>query len=61
VNDWREAMFQLCWHQHGGSGAAIAYESVLTMTVRERNWWLKRVSEQRDAEAEALNQAARGR
>ena len=59
MNDWREAIFQLCWHQHGGSGVGISYESVLAMSVQERNWWLLRVAEQREAEAAAMSHAAR--
>ena len=60
VGELREAMFLLCWHQHGGSGLNVAYSDVLEMSVAERNWWLQRVAEQRDAEGQALSEAARG-
>ena len=56
----REAMFQLCWRQHCGSGLNVAYADVQDMTVAERNWWLQRAAEQREAEAQALSDAARG-
>ena len=60
LEDWLEAAFQLTWHQHGGSGLAFSYEALLELPVAERNWWLARVAEQREREAEAIAQAARG-
>lgn len=58
---WREAMFQLCWHQHGGSGLAITFADALDLPVQDRDWLLERIGGERSREAKALEKAARRR
>lgn len=58
---WREGMFQLCWHQHGGSGLALSFADALDLVVQDRDWLLERIGTQRSKEADALEKAARGR
>lgn len=54
-------MFQLCWHQHGGSGLALSFADALDLVVQDRDWLLERIGAQRSKEADALEKAARGR
>jgi hypothetical protein len=54
-------VFQLAWHQHGGSGLAITLSDVLELPGCERDWLLERVGVQREREAEALERAAKGK
>lgn len=61
LDDWREATFQLAWHQHGGSGLAVTRAEVLEMTPAERNWNLRRVAEERAREAKAIERAGKGK
>jgi hypothetical protein len=49
---WREAMFQLCWQQHGG--AAIAFADALDLSLEERDWFLERIGTQRAREANEI-------
>ena len=56
-----EAMFALCWTQHGGSGLGWTRSEVLDMTIAEFRWFIERVSSQRAKEANALRKAYRGR
>ena len=56
---WREGMFQLCWHQHGGSGLAITVGEALELPVHDRDWLLDRVGTQRSREAREIEKAAR--
>jgi len=58
---WREGVFQLCWHQHGGSGLALDVGTALEMHTSDRDWLLERIGEQRSREARELEKAARGR
>ncbi|WP_428262163.1 hypothetical protein [Haliangium sp.] len=56
----REAVFSLCWTQHGGSGLGWSRAEALELDVAELGWWLERVAEQREAEARAIEKASRG-
>lgn len=56
-DDWRETIFRLCYHQHGGSGLSFNYESVMEMPLRDLRWYIERLDEQRSAEAAALKRA----
>ena len=56
---WREAMFGLCWFQHGGSGLGISLGAALELDVGDRDWLVERVSTQRSREARELERAAR--
>jgi hypothetical protein len=58
---WREAMFQLCGHQHGGSGLAITFADALDLPVHDRDWLIERIGGQRSKEAKELEKAARRR
>jgi TP901 family phage tail tape measure protein len=35
-------MFQLCWHQHGGSGLALTFADALDLPVQDRDWLIER-------------------
>ena len=54
-------MFQLAWHQHGGSGLAIPFADALELAVADRDWFVERIGDQREREAAALAQAAKGK
>jgi len=57
----REAIFQLSWMQHGGSGLAWNRSEILELDLAELNWWLDRVDEQRGKEARAIERAIKNR
>lgn len=57
----REAIFQLCWVQHGGSGLGWSRGEVLDLEVAELDWWLERVADQRGREARAIERASKRR
>jgi len=57
----REAIFQLCWVQHGGSGLGWSRAEVLDLEVAELDWWLERVADQRGREARAIERASKRR
>lgn len=57
----REAIFQLCWVQHGGSGLGWSRREVLDLEVAELDWWLERVADQRGREARAIERASKRR
>lgn len=57
----REAMFQLCWVQHGGSGLGWTRAEALELDLAELDWWLERVGEQRSKEARAIERATKRR
>ena len=59
LDAWREGLFQLCWQQHGGSGLLATLEDALSLTVRDRDWLIERIGEQRAKEAKELEKAAR--
>ena len=52
-------MFQICWHQHGGSGLGVTMGEALDLPIQERNWLLERIGEQRSREAREIEQASR--
>jgi hypothetical protein len=54
-------VFQLAWHQHGGSGLAVTYRDALDLPVADRDWLLERIGVQREREAQALERAAKGK
>lgn len=59
VEGWRESLFQLVWHQHGGSGVSIAWADALEMAAGDRDWLLERMSEQREREAKQIEKAGK--
>ena len=54
LDAWRDALFHLCWHQHGGSGLQLSFSDALELPVSERDWFLERIGEQRTREAREL-------
>jgi hypothetical protein len=54
-------MFQLCWHQHGGSGLSLTLSDALDLAVQDRNWLIERIGSQRSREANELGKATRKR
>lgn len=54
-------MFQLCWHQHGGSGLALTFADALELPVHDRDWLIERIGNQRSKEVKELEKAARRR
>lgn len=61
LDGWREEVFGLCWHQHGGSGLAISFADALDLPVEDAAWLLERIGEQRTQEARELEKAGRRR
>jgi hypothetical protein len=60
-DEWREAAFQLCWRQHGGSGLGISWSEADDILVSDRQWLLERIGEQRAQEARDIERAGKGR
>ena len=58
---YREAIFQLCYHQHGGSGLSFTYASVMDMPLADLQWFLDRLDDERKKEASKLKSAGRRR
>lgn len=56
-----EAIFNLCWRQHGGSGLGFMLTEVMDLPFDEFCWFLDRVGHQREIEAKALEKAAKGK
>lgn len=54
-------MFQLCWHQHGGSGFGVTVMEALELPISDRDWLIERIGNQRSKEAKELEKAARRR
>ena len=54
-------MFELSWHQHGGSGLAMTFADALELGLQDRDWFLERIHTQRSREAKELEKAARRR
>jgi hypothetical protein len=52
-------VFQLAWHQHGGSGLSISMGDALDLAVADRNWLNERIGVEREREARALERAAK--
>lgn len=61
VGDWNEWIFQMCWHQHGGSGLGFTMNEVLNLPVDECWWYIERIWSQRNAEAEEIRKATKGK
>lgn len=57
----REAIFQLSWMQHGGSGLSWSRAEILELELAELDWWLDRVGDQRGKEARAIERAIKKR
>jgi len=57
----REAIFQLSWVQHGGSGLGWSRTEILELDMADLNWWLERVGDQRGKEARAIERAVKRR
>jgi hypothetical protein len=51
---WEAACFELCWHQHGGSGLGRTYQDLLAMPVDMIQRDLQRQDRRRSAEADAM-------
>lgn len=61
LDAWREAIFALCWSQHGGSGLGLSLSDALELPVSDRDWLVERVDTQRTREAWAIEHANRKR
>lgn len=61
MDAWREALFQLCWQQHGGTGLAITLRDALELPTTDRDWLIERIGNQRVWEARELEKAAKRR
>jgi hypothetical protein len=61
MESWRENLFQLCWHQHGGSGVNVDLSEAMEMTPADRDWFLERIGDQRSSEVAQLEKAAKRR
>ena len=59
LETWRENVFQLAWHQHGGSGLAVSMGDALDLAVADRDWLNERIGVEREREARALERAAK--
>jgi hypothetical protein len=55
-----EAIFQLIYHQHGGSGLQLSLTEVMDLDMDRIFWLLERLGEQREREAREMEKAARG-
>jgi hypothetical protein len=54
-----EGIFQLLYHQHGGSGLTLTLDDVMDLDLDRIRWLLQRLGEQREKEARELENAAR--
>ena len=61
LEDWREAVFALGWHQHEGSGLTCSYSDIMEMQVSDKYWFCKRIAKQRGDEADAIKKAYRNK
>ena len=61
LESWREAIFPLCWHQHGGSGLDVSIEAALELETSDRDWLLERMETQRSREAREIERAGKKR
>ena len=58
-DEFWEAVFQLLYTQHGGSGLSLTLEEVMDLELDRIFWLLERLGEQRRKEAHEIQQAAR--
>ncbi|HYM97539.1 MAG TPA: hypothetical protein VET26_09565 [Candidatus Sulfotelmatobacter sp.] len=54
-----EGVFQLLYHQHGGSGLQLTLTEVMELDMDRMRWLLERLGEQREKEAREMEKAAR--
>jgi hypothetical protein len=52
-------VFQLLYHQHGGSGLALSLADVMELDFERLGWFVTRLGEQREKEARELERAGR--
>ena len=56
---FREAVFELTYKQHGGSGMNFTLDEVLDLEVEEIEWYRERLEDQRTREAKAIKNAGK--
>ena len=54
LDDYREAIFRLCYQQYGGSGLGFSYEGVQEMPLSDFQWFLDRLETERSREHDAI-------
>ena len=59
ADEFWEAVFQLLYTQHGGSGLGLTLAEVMELEMSRIQWLLERLGEQRRKEAREIEQAAR--
>jgi hypothetical protein len=52
-------VFELIYHQHGGSGLELSLTDVMELDLDRMRWLLERLGEQREKEARDIEQAVR--
>ena len=57
LDDYREAVFKLCYTQHGGSGLSFSYEGLMDMPLDDFLFYLDRLDTERQHEHAALTRA----
>lgn len=57
LDEYREAIFALCYHQHGGSGLSFSYAGVQDMPLADFQWYLERLADARSREHTAMKNA----
>lgn len=58
-DSYRESIFRLCYHQHGGSGLNFSLADLNDMPLRDLNWYIDRLDQARDDEARAIKSAGK--
>jgi hypothetical protein len=58
-DEFWEGVFQLLYHQHGGSGLQLTLTEVMDLELERMRWLLERLGEQREKEAREMEKAAR--
>lgn len=57
--DIDKALFQLTWHQHGGSGSNLTLTEAENLPWSRFERWLRFVEDQREREQRALEKASK--
>lgn len=57
LDDYREAVFKLCYSQHGGSGLHFSYDGVMEMPLEDFEFYLNRLDTERRREHDAMARA----
>src|SRR5437879_726605 len=57
-DEFWEGVFQLLYHQHGGSGLALTMTEIMELELDRMRWLLERLGEQREKEAHEMEKAA---